>query len=98
MSNFVEHLNSMSPEKRLYTLRMLPRHLVDADQMERLHYLLTNLDFIEAKCATGMVYDLQADYVLALDVLPESQEEKEKEHAHEQQVTRYSQEIIAYAA
>jgi WD40 repeat protein/tetratricopeptide (TPR) repeat protein len=96
-SDLAKRLSTMSSEKRMYALRTLPQHLVDADQLERLHKLLIDLEFIDAKCAAGMVYDLQADYALALDILPEAQEEKEEGRAPEQEVAQYIREMIAYS-
>jgi WD40 repeat protein len=97
MSMFSQRLSSLTLEKRIYLLRTLPRHLVDADQIERIHSLLTDLEFVEAKCSMGMVNDLQGDYILALEILPEAQEELARVQTHGQQVERYIQETIAYA-
>src|SRR6476620_7962954 len=49
MSKFKERLGKLSPKKRLYALETLPRHLAESVQGERLHHLLTDFDFIEAK-------------------------------------------------
>ncbi len=62
MDEFVERLNNMSQEERLYTIKNLPGHLTNVGRVERLSHLLTDLHFIEAKCAEGMTYDLIADY------------------------------------
>lgn len=64
MTEFSEHLDGLSAEKRLYLLQALPLHLLKADQNERLSRLLTDLDFIEAKCSAELTYDLLNDYLL----------------------------------
>ena len=55
----------MSPKKRLYTLETLPGHLAESVQGERLHQLLTDFDFIEAKLDALGVQALIEDYDLA---------------------------------
>jgi WD40 repeat protein len=67
MSEFKKELGEMSREKRLYTLETLPRHLVESGQGEKLHQLLTDFDFIEAKLDELGVQALIEDYDLATD-------------------------------
>ena len=43
---------------------------IASQQWQSLETLLTNLDFIEAECRAGMIYELQADFDAALDALP----------------------------
>ena len=71
MSKFKERLGKMSPQKRLYALETLPGHLAQSVQGERLHQLLTDFDFIEAKLDALGVQALIEDYDLAIisDVL-----------------------------
>src|SRR5688572_3539742 len=49
-----------------YGLRYLPAHLVDIELWDELEETLTDLHFIEAKCAVGMTNELVQDYSLAL--------------------------------
>ena len=65
MGNFKERLGKMSPKKRLYALETLPGHLAQSVQGERLHQLLTDFDFIEAKLDAVGVQALIEDYDLA---------------------------------
>ncbi len=58
---------------------------------------LCNLRFVEAKCAAGLVYDLQADYDRALAALPEAQPELARQRRQQQAVADYTQDLIAYA-
>ncbi|MEG5066583.1 hypothetical protein QUB33_23490, partial [Microcoleus sp. B3-A4] len=64
MGNFKERLGKMSPKKRLYALETLPGHLAQSVQGERLHQLLTDFDFIEAKLDAVGVQALIEDYDL----------------------------------
>ena len=65
MSKFKERLGKLSPKKRLYALETLPGHLAESVQGERLHQLLTDFDFIEAKLNAVGVQALIEDYDLA---------------------------------
>ncbi|MBD0309891.1 MAG: hypothetical protein ICV80_17835, partial [Microcoleus sp. T1-bin1] len=65
MSKFKERLGKQSPKKRLYTLETMPGHLAQSVQGERLHQLLTDFDFIEAKLDALGVQALIEDYDLA---------------------------------
>ena len=65
MSKFKQRLGKMSPQKRLYALETLPGHLAESVQGERLHQLLTDFDFIEAKLEALGVQALIEDYDLA---------------------------------
>ncbi|MEG3950253.1 hypothetical protein QUA02_13965, partial [Microcoleus sp. SVA1_A4] len=65
MSKFKERLGKLSPKKRLYALETLPGHLAESVQGERLHQLLTDFDFIEAKLDAVGVQGLIEDYDLA---------------------------------
>lgn len=49
MNEFVEHLTKMTSEKRLYILRTLPTHLVEASYEERFRKILTTFDFLYEK-------------------------------------------------
>ena len=90
-----------------YALRYTPTHLIEAMQQTELRQegqlwpvletLLCDLCFVEAKCATGLTYDLEADYDMALAALPEAQPEQAQARAHQQEVAHYTQDLIAYA-
>jgi len=49
-----------------YGLAHLPTHLGKAERWQELQTVLTDLAFIEAKCAAGLSHDLIADYNAAL--------------------------------
>jgi WD40 repeat protein len=66
MGDLGERLAKMSPERRQYALETLPSHLAEASQVERLHRLLTDFDFIEAKLEALGIQPLIEDYDLAI--------------------------------
>ncbi|MEK6325278.1 MAG: DUF4062 domain-containing protein [Acidobacteriota bacterium] len=48
----------------------LPHHLIQAEQWEGLERTLCHLDFLEAKCAAGLVFELATDFGQALRAIP----------------------------
>jgi len=82
-----------------YGLHYLPTHQIQAELWEGVEQVLTDLRFIEAKCATGMTYDLVADYNTALDGLPDpdAQQERAEKQQREARVQKYIHDLIAYA-
>lgn len=91
------YLETWRHEANVHALSELPYHQTCAELWDELEKTVTDLRFIEAKCAAGMTYDLVADYDAALDALPEAQEEKQKELKHEERVRKYTEDLIAYA-
>jgi WD40 repeat protein len=75
----------------------LPYHQTMAEMWDEVEGTLCDLCFVEAKCAAGQVFELLADYQLALKNLPEAraglQERRERQEPRE----RWTREIIAYA-
>ena len=53
MSSLSDRLAKMPPDRRRATLSSLPKHLVEATQTKRLHLLLTDFDFVEAKISVA---------------------------------------------
>ena len=84
-------------ETYIRALDELPHQRVKAEDWDGIEQTLTDLRFIEAKCAAGMTYELILDYQTALDTLPEAQEEKQKESEQEERIKKYTEEMIAYA-
>jgi len=80
-----------------FALTHLPAHLAAAGHLDRLAELLCDLEFVQRKCAAGMTYDLMSDYQLALDALPEAQEERDREHIHAERLTTYAANLMAFA-
>ncbi|MDY6988900.1 MAG: DUF4062 domain-containing protein, partial [Thermodesulfobacteriota bacterium] len=75
----------------------LPHQRTKAQDWDGVERVLTDLFFIEAKCAAGMTYDLIADYNTALNGLPEAQEIRRKEEEHKRRVRQYTEDLIAFA-
>ena len=86
---------SREPTRR--KIAELPYHLTEAEDWDRLEDTLCDLNFIEAKCAVGKAYDLNADYHLALAALSESQDEVQTETKRNQRLERHVRELLAYA-
>ena len=75
MSSLSKRLAQMPPDQRRSTLQDLPTHLARALQAEKLHHLLTNFNFMEAKVSALGVQPLIEDYGLVLN--PDSLTSKE---------------------
>ena len=65
MGKLKDGLARISAEKQSYTLETLPRSLAERSKGQRLHQLLTDFDFIEAKLELLGVQALIEDYDLA---------------------------------
>lgn len=78
MSSFNQRLAQMPPDQRRSTLQDLPTHLAKALQAEKLHRLLTNFNFMEAKVSALRVQPLIEDYDLVLNPDLLTSEEKVK--------------------
>jgi WD40 repeat protein len=92
-----EYFEKRWAEPYLRAIDELPHQLTKAKDWEGVERVLCDLHFIEAKCASGMTYDLIDDYNTALNALPEAQEERQKEREHEARVKKYTEDLIAYA-
>ncbi len=95
-----QDLKTEDSNKHVYNVRKvseLPYHETNGELWDKLEETLTDLRFIEAKCAVGMTYDLIRDYNLALDMHPDAQEEKKKRLEHEKLVDKYVKDLIAYS-
>src|SRR4028118_2298071 len=64
MGKLKDGLARMSAEKQSYTLETLPSSLAERSKGQRLHQLLTDFDFIEAKLKLLGVQALIEDYDL----------------------------------
>lgn len=74
-----------------------PYHLGKARMWHELTDLLTDLNYIEAKCKAGMISILLEDYKQTMKVLPESKEEKQHKTEYETKIKSYVKNIIEYA-
>ncbi|GIV82981.1 MAG: hypothetical protein KatS3mg051_2335 [Anaerolineae bacterium] len=60
------------PAEPRYLWDRLVYHLLEAGAWEALYRLLTDFDYLEARCRATSVFDLEADYRLALTRWPEN--------------------------
>jgi WD40 repeat protein len=70
---------------------------IGANAFAEVERLLTDLDFIAAKCAAGLLVDLELDYRDAIAALPEAQTELGVEAQRRTEIARWTKEIIDYA-
>lgn len=75
----------------------LPYHQIKIQNWDAVEKLLTDLNFIRAKCFSGMVHDLIKDYNTTLSNLPEVQEERKKERKQKERAIQYIKELIEYS-
>lgn len=80
-----------------FTLAHLPAHLIQSRRWSDLEATLTDLRFVAAKSAAGMTYEMIADYTSAIDRLPETRQENQREREREERLVRYAQDLTAYS-
>lgn len=73
-------------------------HLVGAERTDDYCQTLCDLRFVEARCRFGQVFELTADYRLALEHLPEAQTEQAEERRRQERVAQWTRAIIDYAS
>src|SRR5581483_4652389 len=64
---------------------------------QRLERTLCDLDFVSAKAAAGLTYDLVEDYAAAERALPETRAEERRVAEHTSGLARYARELDDYA-
>jgi len=80
-----------------YMLAHLPLHLCQAEEWDHLEKLLTDIRFVEKKCADGMTYDLIRNFEDTICLMPECQHLVENQKKHAEQRQQYTRDIVAYA-
>ena len=75
-------------------LAELPYHQLSGHFIEELEATLTDLQFLQAKCRAGRVYDLTGDYAACLNQLAGNRQRVQDEQSLRE---HYSRELIAYA-
>ena len=68
-----------------------------AQQIDKASATLTDVQFVAAKSAAGLVFDLQADYSAMIALVPEAQPELEMERGRQQRLARWTREIVEYS-
>jgi hypothetical protein len=74
----------------------LVQQQIGTNALVDLETTLTDLDFIAAKCAAGLVVDLQLDYRDAIAALPGAQESLRQDRVRQASLDRWTEEITAY--
>ena len=80
-----------------YALRHLPFHLIKNKEWDKIIELLCNLNFIQAKAADKMTYELLGDFNEALDAIPDNAENIRIEKERQGRIKKYTQDLIACA-
>ncbi len=75
----------------------LPWQLIKSEDWDAVVETLCNLDFIQAKAAAKMTYDLVNDFNAALVTIPDNQENIKKENERQTRMDRYTRDLILYA-
>ncbi len=75
----------------------LVQHEIGANALADLERTLTDLDYLAAKCAAGLIVDVELDYRDAIAALPEAQAELREEARRQSETARWTKEIIDYA-
>ncbi|MCP4106055.1 MAG: protein kinase [Desulfobacteraceae bacterium] len=78
----------------MYALRRGPGHMNEAGQWDKFEDILTDLHFFEARYTAGILREHVRDCIRALNTIPEASEEKKKEQYRENQVRKYTRELI----
>ncbi len=78
-----------------YSLHHGVVHALRPDELDYAVRVLTNMGYVRAKCAAGMVNELLLDYEITLNALPQFQEEQEARKAAERRLATYVRELIA---
>ena len=64
MGEFLERLQSLPVERRIYSLQTLPIHLAQAQNLKNLRQILTTYDFLQSKVNLIGIASLLSDYSL----------------------------------
>lgn len=99
---YFSNLDLWEDEKERFPTRRkvaeLPYHQICAGNMwDEVEKTLCNLVFVDAKCVTGQVFELQADYRLAMDNLPEHQSATQIDRKRQERIQRWIKESIEYS-
>lgn len=78
--DIADYFETLWRERNTHALEELPWQQVHGRQWMKLNRTLTDLDFLQAKCESGMLYDLLRDYVLAVNCSPSDSDMRETCH------------------
>jgi WD40 repeat protein/DNA-directed RNA polymerase subunit F len=75
----------------------LLRQQVRGELLDESVATLTDLDFVSAKCAADLVFDLQEDYRETITTLPEVQAELREVERRKAELARWTKDLLEYA-
>ncbi len=75
----------------------LPRLLINSELWDDVTETLCNLDFIQAKAAAKLTYDLLDDFNIAISTIPDNAENIRKEKERHERMEKYTRDLIACA-
>ena len=75
----------------------LPYQQIHGEIWDNLEQTLSDLHFIESKCAAGMTYELIADFNSAMNALPEAKIENTRALEQSEHIKKYTNDLITYA-
>ncbi|MCF7859127.1 MAG: DUF4062 domain-containing protein [Candidatus Cloacimonetes bacterium] len=75
----------------------LPWQQTQAGMWDELTATLCDLDFIQAKSAAGMTYELVKDFNNALEAIPDNAENNRNEKERQARLDKYAKDIVLYA-
>ncbi|WP_200907187.1 NB-ARC domain-containing protein, partial [Ardenticatena maritima] len=85
------------PNEPRYLWRRLVYHLLEIPDWDALYRLLTDFDYLEARCRADSVFDLEADYRLALARWPQAEAKRREVLATFEERLRLEDHRIAMA-
>ncbi len=74
-----------------------PFHLTMSGDWARVEVTLCDLWFVEAKVRLGLVFELQEDYRLALNTLPEMESVLRDRREHQERIDNWTKAVLAHA-
>ncbi|MDQ1351868.1 MAG: telomerase protein component 1, partial [Acidobacteriota bacterium] len=80
-----------------YGLHYLPTHLLECQLWDEIAGVLCDLQFVEAKSAAGLAFELVSDYTAALRCLSEDSEKPQELLEKKYAVELYMENLMAYA-
>ncbi|KPA11294.1 hypothetical protein MHK_008499 [Candidatus Magnetomorum sp. HK-1] len=81
----------------IYGIQHFPSHLIELLHWDKLIAVLCDLQFIEAKCAYNLTYELIENYNSAIDAILKDKENQSSQLFYNDELKRYISDLIAYS-
>ncbi len=92
---YLDGLDHKKPHVR--KLMELPWQMTEAAMWDEVTETLCNLDFIQAKAAAKLTYELVDDFNMVLEVIPDNAENVKQERQRQARMEKYTQDLIKCA-